>query len=526
MRRFFIMSSIFSDRFTKDNPALQGIDINTLSETELLNLSPELMRMVESVRRVDVVLSQTPAQQIYFVITEYADPKIGGILAAARDKNTNIRLFSTIEQVKQIMYPYKEFEDLEWNIFNDTIRQVSVTLTASRLVGNLSAAGKNFSGHSEHLMESAIADLERIITTIELDGVNSATQSNQEEESVKLYWERGEYNLQSEIVVEVFLSGTTTSWELIGNYTGRITTSQLVADIANAINGLTLSSGSSNIIAAPILSEESLTHSIEFKARSFSTKFSAELVSVRFNWSVQSNRLPFKWGIDPSNLANYEINSVLVTNKMGRVSTDGTVPKLDEKEGVPSVLYIRRRAVSSGTPLDDSGNPLTDWKYTSFKYRISPLQSSATQVPFPDSYTTDNARPSHFALQLLNELHKHKKEYSCVGSIVKSDPFSVDRPLVAVELIAFKLMKTETYLVLDLLSLPADLEIAIGDLTQPLTSFSNNPRSIRVETKYDLSVQEVKEDETPSNNPIVTRRKMSGFLEQIRSKTHNWEQLR
>jgi hypothetical protein len=54
----------------------------------------------------------------------------------------------------------------------------------------------------------------------------------------------------------------------------------------------------------------------------------------------------------------------------------------------------------------------------------------------------------------------------------------------AIELICFTARNPETWTILDILEIPPDIYIATGDLKGPVTPFSNNPRSIRVNTLF------------------------------------------
>ncbi|MFB6282851.1 MAG: hypothetical protein ABEK59_02825 [Halobacteria archaeon] len=510
----------FSDRFIKDNPALQNKDIKNTADSELLKLSGELQRMVDAVRRTDAFIkNRATVKQIYFAITEHSDPKIGGLLAAAKDPQTGERLFDSVQQVKELMYPYSQFENVERNIFNDLIRQASVNFAASLLVGQLSSAvGQDVSSHEEYLYRIAKEEIDRIIQTVDVNAVTaSREQQTEETERPVLFFEQRALVLEEPLTVEVFLSGTTSGWETVGTYNSRTSSGEIVAAIADKINALTLNSTTSNILAAPNLSGKRNTHSIYFQARRFSNTVSAEVVSVRF-----SSRAPFQWGPRLEYLNNYEINSVLIaTSEGGATSTSDTQ---QESQGSPSVIYIRRKPVNNtGEPIDAEGNIISGWRDSQIRFRVSTQQEPIT-IPLP-AFGGEQTRASQMALALLNKLYELKGDIRCLGSIVKADAKTEDQPAVALELIPYRLMKTTTWLVLDLLEFPPDLEVALGDLYNPLTPYSDQPRSVRVETKFDLEGRTpaaYEERSGDKNKPQVISRAKSSYFKTINERMREW----
>jgi len=516
---------VFSDRFSRENPILTPSNVDSLKEEDLLNASSQLKLMVNSVRRTDATLSRKSAKEIFYVITGYADPRIGGILAAARDKATGKRVFESIEEVKQIMYPQSGSEDLDLTVFNDMVRQACVTLTASKLVGNLSPGGDNFRNHEEYLASAAISDIERITETIDMDQIRQRQQENEESTKSAFYFQKAHFDLDEPLNVSVFMSGATGGWQLVDTFQGPTTTADIVSKIADFINSLTMSSvtvGSPNILAASILAGDQDTPVIEFSTRRYSNQFSSEIISIKFDRSS----VPFNWGVKLNDLSPYQINSQILETQSGTTdNNDNLNPLLEDREGTPTVLYIRRK---------EDITPLKDDKYS---FRVSPSQNEENIVSFP-RYTSndqdeqdslDNQRPSQLGLSLVQEMHDQRTDTKCLGAIIKSDPpDDVPNPTVAVELIGYKVMVKDVWLVLDLIVIPRDIEVAVGDLREPLTSFSNEPRSIRVETSYldsgNVEPRDVK-DEPLYSSPKLVNRPNSSLLNQVRNRLDEWNDM-
>ena len=505
---------MFNDRFILSNPDFENIDIKNTKESVLLSMSGELQRMVDSIRRVDATLSRAPVFDIYYVVTEYSDPKIGGILASAKDVNTNERIFDSLEIVKQVMF--SEFENIELNIFNDTIRQSSVTLAASRLVGNLAPAGENFRGQAQFLHDNAVKDVERIVQSIDVSNLSSS-DDKEVKSSASLYFVPYEIHNIDSLKVEVYLSGLNNTWENVKEYTTSTSTAEMVTDIADYINSQTLVSQESNILAAATLNAEQNYHTITFDTRRLSSSVSTSIISIRFTLSnTEFSRLPFKWGANLKYLNDYNVNSILIATGEGTTGVKNLKEEERDLDDI-TVLYFRRKI----TGLDS-----IDYTKQRLKYRVNPTQTEYITEVFPYSIETEKERPLEAALSLLDSLSENQESTKLVGAISRSDPLSVDRPITGLELVGYKLMNTNVFLILDLLEIPEDIEVAIGDIYNPITRFSNMPRSIKIKTLYDLSNMTpaaYREESGKENKPRIISRPASSFFNQIRSKTDYWE---
>ena len=489
------MTYTFSDRFTYDLPNPPSDDaILAMSEAQLYALMPRLKEMVEMVRRHSVLLRKKTAAEIYFVITDHADPSIGLRLAAARDKRGN-PLFPDIDTIKRIMYGPSDTDSRfsgDLNIFVSGIKGISATLAAAVLIGQL-AQIREQEIHARALEKRAYEELDRLLQVPELENL-AAGPATPSSSNARFYFEATELNLQQPLQAEVYLPALAgnSAWYSVGTYSGQVSVAQIVADLADTINSLTLSSNYSNLLAAPVLASPHNTqtrlHHIEFSSRYRDAVIAAEVVTVRLR--LQSGgQLPFSWGVHERYLAKEEVNSVLVAVQATRASS--VALGLWSEDTEPTVLWFRRAPIDPTTGLILSPNgPIPDsaWQNAQLSFRVSPTMDSERTVSF--TYTGLPAeRPGAFALTLINELFAIKGSSRALGALIRNDSPTARSPLTAVELVAFTVTNPQTWLVLDLLQLPPDIEVAVGNTRQPLTPFSSRPRSVRVPSRYDFRAQ-------------------------------------
>lgn len=492
----------FDDRFTYSNPSLAAVNVDTLSDAQLESLSPELKEMTAMVRRHSVLLRKKTASEIYNTITEHADPQIALVLAAAKDKK-GVRIFPNLTVVKQLMFGPPDnsseiFLSEDFNIFVQGIRRVSAALAASTLIGQLAQLPEQ-AQHSIVLEKQALSDLDRIISVPDLEALTKTNTATNSDDDQAFFIEVKELNLNSTIRVEVYLSSALSSgWTLVNNYTGELNTSSIAVDLADAINSETLVAKESNILAAPILAYKSGLHALRFSARTRSADVATEVIIARITHlkdGVQEP-LPFKWGVEATYL-NYEsVNSALIAVSQGKVTTATSAnAKANASAQEPIVLYFKRTTVTeTGEVYDYKASlvPQAVWSTGRLSFRISPTVTTETTVAVPrlfdpsaaEQLALDNQRPAQVALLLLNELFKSKAQTRALGALIRNDDPTSINPLVGLELVAFSVTNPETWLVLDLLEVPADILVAVGDLKGPITPFSNKPRSVRVESKY------------------------------------------
>lgn len=470
----------FSDRFKILYQNINPGTLDTLTELQFSTSYPLLNEMVLSVKRHSVLLSKKTRAEIYFAITEHADPKIGLILAAARDNSGN-QIFATTDIVKQFMFA--KDTDLSYSsdvsfrdktIFVDGLKRVSTALAASLLIGQLAQVPEQ-QQHSEYLEKQAIADIDRILQVPELQDLLKADSLTKTAEDINIksfYFKQGVYKVSDPLLMQVFISGSN-NWILAGTYDTEVNTATLSADLADTINSYTLTSKTSNLVAAPVLAGENSLHRIDFSSRSRDLVVNSELVSVRFVSSSNMVKVPFIWGVDQDNLSEYYLNSLILVTQIGKVSS--LAATTDEDKLKLNVLYFQQR-------LDIT--PTTD----EIEYRISPTMDDSRFITIDPVYTTDRAAGA--TLALLNDLFDEKDNNNVLGSIVQNDPDSNTLVYSGIHLVAYIINNSITEFILDVISLPEDIEVALGNKLGPITSFSNKPRSITVEAYYERQLSD------------------------------------
>lgn len=464
----------FSDRFTLLYSGLNIATIDILSEQEFNANYLILNEMILSVKRHSVLLSKKSRSEIYYALTEHADPKIGLILASARDKSGN-QIFATTDIVKQFMFAQETDEaqssDVTFRdktVFVDGIKRVSTALAAALLIGQLAQVPEQ-QQHSEYLEKQAIADLDRILQVPELqDLIKADTLAKSDDEKVikSFYFKPGVYELANPLLMQVFISGSN-NWILVGSYSNKVNTATLIAELADTINSYTLTSQISNLVAAPVLAGDNSIHRLDFSSRSRDLILSSELVSVRFISNDNSVKVPFIWGIDLYNLTNYYLNSLILITQIGKVTS--LAGSSDDDKLKLNVLYFQQR--TDITPTTDD-----------IEYRISPTMD---ETRFITIESTAQDRAAGATLALLNDLFEEKANNNVLGSIIQNDPETNTLVYSGIHLVSFIINNSITEYILDIVSLPEDIELALGNKLGPITSFSNKPRSVTVIAYYE-----------------------------------------
>lgn len=147
-------------------------------------------------------------------------------------------------------------------------------------------------------------------------------------------------------------------------------------------------------------------------------------------------------------------HSVLIgVDKTTVTTTTTTTPPKDERYLlVPNTFYFRATDLVTGT----------------MTVRVSSSDSAEVQ---PFTVTLTNASASQVALLFLNGLYSISQITDTLGVLVFSD---------AVEIVAFHTTSEEVQVVVDILSLPATLEVGTGTVHELKTPYLSAPRSVAV----------------------------------------------
>jgi len=486
----------FSDRF--NSYTIDFNTLNSLSEAQLTTNYPELVNCIQSVKRHSILLTKKSNLEIYLAITEHADPKIGLILAAARDNSGN-QIFGSTEIVKQFMFGDNTTEiqssDVTFRdhaVFIDGIKRVAIALASSLLIGQLAQIPEQLK-HAEYIEKEALKDLDRIL---QVPTLTTVKESKQEETTYKsFYFEPLTFTITTELTVEVFLSGSN-NWVLVNTYPidQKISTGIIAIDIADTINRITLTSSSSNLIASIIMAGENNLHQIDFRTRQRDLVVYTDLVSVRFSSTPTTSTLPFTWGIIPTLLKNYNVNSLLLAVESTRISS---LPTLADDNKELNTLYFRQ---------------IPDALLTSntLEYRISPTMTESVSIEISDDPDTDRANAA--ATALLNSLFELKESNKVLASIIQNDPVSSTEVYSGIHLVSYTATRKITEFILDVLVIPSDLEVAIGTKYFPITRFSTKPRSITVKAYYQSTFSPLDEAE---GKGLIVKAKPSSITQRM-----------
>lgn len=527
----------FEDRFSYPDPNGPATGTSksvaqSLSDAEIEALSPPLVEMVQMVRGYSVILQSATTLEIFNTITTDSDPRIALILAAARSREDNKLLFAGLGAVREVMFADSSRPNstgfTNRSLYSDGIRRVSVALTASRILARLSQISEQ-AEHSKVIEQQALEDLDRIISTWESSGNSSLNSDSEDEVPGSFYFEPKTMAIPADkqVVVRWQSPALGTGWVDVAIYTGNIETWQIVSSIADSINSAGMGNPDSVLLAAPKLNGPILTtnlhpnsfpyHILDFYPRkpvpgviSYSINIFIDTVLIDGETETEPgeyplNRSPFCWGTEPDSVNNYNINGSMIIiryNKLGSA-------RATAEDYNPFVLYARNgvRYVA-----EDNSPPST----SEIEYRVQPYQpkfansfdeddflldmTATVKIPFPrlissdtqEQLDLDNNRFSQFILAVTNSIASLDVEALLTTAIIRNDSLAFSDPMGALELVASIRNMTISGIILDILSVPKDIELSTGDRARPLVNFSNKPRSAIVMT-----------DKSGSNNNLA-----------------------
>lgn len=465
--------STFGDRF---------LYIDNVNEDSVDSAPPtsEIVTMTNMVRRFSVLLKKVSRLEVYQAVTDHSDPEIALILAAAKNQDATFR-FANESQIKEFMFGDPTYDNAERNIFVEGIRRISATFAAAELIHAFAQLAQHHD-HAEALKNRATAELDRILEIPKelQEPVAPVEDEDGIASKVSFYFDIVDFTFPQDTSMQVYIPGLA-SWQTVVNYTtsDNLSTALICAQLADAVNALSLTGIDLNIIAGPTLSSGirgiDLLHETSFYTRSASVSITAELISVRFISTSSSQLLtsvPFKWGVDPEFIDFHSLNSLLLIVK-GAHFIKPTAASIS-KEADPTPIYLYIRNTGTGDPIISS----------TLRYRLSTLAEEQTLTVSQDD---PDERHSLTALAILDSLFAHRIEAKVVGIIIRNDPDSITEATsrwTVLELVSWSVTNPNTFITMDILELPSDIEITLGDYKTIYSPFSQLPRSLRVQSKF------------------------------------------
>lgn len=537
----------FEDRFSYPDPngVAPGISKDTaeqLSDAELLEVSSELGEMVDMVLYHSVLLQQTSVLEIFKVITTSSDPQIALYLAAAKSKKNNEPLFGGLNSIKELMFADSRPGGTNYtnrNLLSDGIRRVSAALAASVIIGQL-AQLKEQKEHSKLIRDDALADLERIVATWELrDTADSDAKKDEEEVPSAFFFEPKTFTIPTEkkLIVEWQSPSISAGWAPVGEYSGSVETWQIVNDLANAINNQATYNPDNLFLAAPELAGPYFTnrvnltptqyHCLNFYPRKPQPGIVAYSINIRVTVVLLDgqtdssfiafplNRSPFIWGTQGDSLNNYCVNGSIIIIRYNKAMA----ASLTNEAYNPFVLYFRKK---DGVASPDS---------STLSYSIQPWQRLNTQgldedeviqkvsinidrlTSETDQETLDAERFSQVAEALAESMTVDLTETYVASAIIANEPLTTSTPHAALELVPWARQRVISAIILNILEVPPDIEIATGNRAGPVSTFASKPMSVIVQNPYvdNASLIVYKKEE-----PLVSQRKKPSFWTAIK----------
>lgn len=513
----------FADRFSYPNPDgissdISASDAQALTDAEIEAVSPALAEMAAMVRQYSVLLKRTRTLEIFNTITRQTDPRVALVLSSARRKSNNFSLFKGLDEVRRVMFNDSDRspeanEVLNTSLFSDGIRRVSAALCAAILIGQLPEVQREFALEIE---KRALEDLDRVCATYELSGsADNKTDKTSEPAPIAFYFEPLDFELDSDqvLAVEWYSPSYTTNWVPVQTYTGALSTWNVVADLADAINIYTAQDIDSTLLAVaelsgPIVNSQYL-HTLSFYPRKPLNGFLGHSINVRIEIRPASlapdptlviggtsdnlaesgrERPPFKWGPHSTSIKDYPINGSILVAYFNKVAA--LTPDEMSDYYVPTVLYFRNKYDYSSADFNPPSSSILRFRLQPWQPNLAPAQNLPVEIEidFPrlisddpqKQLELDRSRYSQLALVLLNGLADINLATKAAGCIIRNDSLQEVTPLSAVELVAWGLSKVMTHIILDVLEIPEDLEMSTGSLLGPSSNFSSNPRTLRV----------------------------------------------
>ncbi len=451
----------WSRRFAVADPNFATVLASTLTPTEQTYAqSALLVRMAKTIRHYSKLLNGAKLEEIYHTIVRDTDYELAFLLLAAKDENRS-PLFSPV-QVSAMLFGEPVLTN--YSEFTDGLTELSCKFAASKLINAFAVVEEQVKA-AELLRKQADETLNFVIKA-QQNVSKSSSSSGVEDERIKqarLYFEDKEFVTNAELQAAFFLPTQTGSsgWTIAASYPAQtqISVRRIVLDLSLQINNFTLDpTRGANVIASVSQSGEGGYPYLDFALRDYLLGYNADSIAIRF--TSGDSIVPFSWGLTTLDLRPTQVNSCILLQrspKDSRLSTTSTGDNASSSEVRYDCIYFRNLQGAVST----TGN---------LSYRTS-VTSDITETTISTSALIP--RYSQEALALIDALNLSKKATNLVGAIVRDDPDTISSGMSAVRIIPWPVTSPITYLVMDILSVPSDIEIALGDMRGPQTAFTN-----------------------------------------------------
>jgi hypothetical protein len=454
----------WSRRFIIADPAFAALLTNTTTPTEqTFARSALLVKMHRTVSQYSKLLAGVKLEEVYYAVTTDTDYELGFLLLACKDDN-RLPLFS-LEQASAMLFGEPNLPN--YSDFTDGLTEISCKFAAAKLINAFAIVEEQVKS-ADLLRKQADETLGVLIKAQQNYSKLSANTTGEEKiKQARIYFEDKHFISNAPLQVEFFLptTGSTSGWVTAANYPAQssLTVRQIILDLSIQINLFTLDpTRNANTIASVVQSGERGYPYLDFALRNYLLGYNADSISIRI--TSGDSAIPFNWGLLTSDLKPVNCNSCILLQRSPKDSKLSTTTANNNNELAYDCIYFRNK---SNPPLTNAGQ---------LSYRTSVTNSTTT-------VTTANVAPgiprySQEALALVDALELEKLETKLVGAIVRDDPETISSGMSGIRIVPWPITAPITYLVLEIRTLPTDIEIALGDLNGPQTTFTNLPLSL------------------------------------------------
>jgi hypothetical protein len=537
----------FQNRFSypNDNGISSGIDFEvaqSFSDADIEGVNPEVSKFAQLVRQYSVLLGARTTLEIFNIVTQQVDPRIALILASAKRREDNNPLFAGLGQVSEVMFsdPNRPAGIGSQNrpYLSDGIRRIAAALTAAILIGQLAQISEQFE-HAKDIEKRALEDLDRVCSTWEINS-NTSTTANSEstkEEEVSFYFEKLTFTIPADkkLAVYWYSPSFALTWVSVQTYTGSLDSWMVVSDLADSINSSIPADSDLSLVAVAQLSGPAVLpeplHTLSFYPRHAQPGVVAHSVNIRIELQPLTGTAirnvdtlsSFRWGPYYNSISLLPVNGQIIVTDYNRL-TANALQRIESIE--PIVLYIRNSVnyiEGGGTPPETSDIVLRSqpWQPNLSAADNKPSEnlipfSRQTAANLQEQLDLDNYRFSQVALAILNNLAENNLLTRATGAIIRNDPLDIAQPMAGIELIAWGITQSNAYVLLDVLKVPSDIEIAIGDRTGPKSLFSPHSRTLRVKCIHVKASNTLSQQYSEKDKPYRIARKSSSIWRDIK----------